>query len=170
MGCATFALLTHYYMLTVLPFLFAGPSNLTYPSQQHPLVLFTETNFAGTATHVKPDEFKVFAANRRYAREIYFKSLRVLFNRTVIFARNIVFPTNFYNGNDIEDIEEFMNANTETANRLWFNYEASIEADFAVKIDGNPRCDNCSSAGGVCYTGFCNCMSGYTGLNCDTPV
>eukprot|EP00795_Rhopilema_esculentum_P015697 gene15697-6990_t len=146
------------------------PSNLTYPSQQHPLVLYTETNFAGTATHVKPDEFKVFAANRRYAREIYFKSLRVLFNRTVIFARNVVFPTNFYNGNDIEDIEEFMNANTETANRLWFNYEASIEADFAVKIDGNPRCDNCSSVGGVCYTGFCNCMSGYTGANCETSV
>ena len=149
---------------------FAGPSNLTYPSQQYPLVLFKNTNFEGAATHVKPDEFKEFAANRRYARETSFNSLRVLFNRTIIFARNVVFPTNFYNGNDIEDITEFMKANSDVANKIWFNYESSHEAGFQVKVGGNARCDNCSSTNGVCYTGFCNCMSGFTGQNCDSAV
>lgn len=146
------------------------PSTLRYPSQEYPLVVFPETNFVGTAVRVKPDEFQVFAANVRYAREISYKSLRVLYNRTLTFARNIVFPTNFYNGNDIEDIEEFMRANSATADKIWFNYETSIEAQFSVKVDGNVRCNNCSSTHGVCYTGFCNCMAGYTGSNCDTSL
>ena len=154
----------------IILFCLLGPSALVYPSQQYPLVLFPETNFAGTAVLIKANEFKVFAANRRYARELTYKSMRVLYNRTITFSRNIVFPTNFYNGNDIEDIDEFMKANSATADKIWFNYETSIEADFSVKVDGNARCDNCSSTHGVCYTGFCNCMSGYTGANCDSSL
>ena len=131
------------------------------------MILFPETNFAGTAVRVKPEEFKTFAANQRYARVIYYKSLRTLYNRTITFARNVVFPDNFYNGVDIEDIEEFMRANSETANKIWFNYETSIDADFGVKVGGNAACNNCSVASGVCYTGYCRCMPGFTGPNCD---
>ncbi len=96
--------------------------------------------------------------------------MRVLYNRTIVFARNIVYPTNFYNGNDIEDIPEFMSANSDTANKIWFNYETSIEADFGVKVIGNAACNNCSVSTGVCYTGQCVCMANYTGVNCDTAV
>eukprot|EP00794_Sanderia_malayensis_P013918 gene13918-15367_t len=146
------------------------PSTLTYPSQEYPLVLFPGTNFAGTPVRAKPDEFKTFAANRRYAREIYYKSFRVLYNRTITFARNIVYPENFYNGLDIEDVVEFMSANSETANKIWYSYATSIEADFGVKVGGNAACDNCSISTGVCYTGQCKCMPGFTGANCDTSV
>ena len=94
----------------------------------------------------------------------------MLYNRTIVFTRNIVFSTGLYNGCDIEDIAEFMIANPEVANPIWYNYDHSHEAGFAVKVAGNARCDNCSTTSGVCYTGTCLCLSGYTGVSCNATT
>lgn len=146
------------------------PTNDSYPTQEKPLVLFKEKRFQGSYIYGNPDEFKKFASNSRDVREVQYKSLRVLRNRTVTFARNIKFTSTWKQGSDIEDIANFMLANTDVADPLWYNFDPSIEVDFYVKVEGNIKCDNCSLSNGVCYTGSCVCKPGFTGAHCDISV
>ena len=144
-----------------------GPTNDSYPTEQKPLILFKEKYFQGSYIHGNPDEFKKFAANLRNERVMEYNSMRVLYNRTVIFSRNIVYPTTWTPGNDIEDLAEFMLANVAVADPIWYNYDRSIAVDFYAKVEGYAPCKNCSVTNGVCYTGQCVCMPGASGVNCD---
>jgi len=155
------------FLLIYFDFCHTAPTNDTYPTETKPLVLFKDTDFQGNYLPVAPDDFKRFAYNLRSAREMEYKSLRVLHNRTVVFARNIIYTQKFTPGSNIPDIPEFMIANPNIANGVWYNYDMNYEVDFHVKVELNPGCFNCSVTGGVCYTGSCVCRSGFTGELCD---
>ena len=67
----------------------------------------------------------------------------------------------------MEDIPLFMIMNEEIGDDLWINYSPAIELSFAVKVEDNPACTNCSNVGGSCFTGSCVCLPGYGGPNCE---
>ena len=75
----------------ILLYLHTVPTNDTYPTEKKPLVLFKETDFNGQYLPVAPDDFKRFAYNQRSERQVEYKSMRVLHNRTVSFSRNIIY-------------------------------------------------------------------------------
>ena len=149
--------------------MFSGPSNAAiYPSLQYPLLLFPEKLFEGTPVKVAPDTFEVFAKNQQNAKKFLFKSFRVLFRRKVTFYRvDHDVPREISPGSDVEDIETYMVMNSDVANDLWFNSSPQITLDFAVKVEDNPSCSNCSDVGGSCYSGSCVCLPGHSGQNCD---
>lgn len=93
--------------------------------------------------------------------------MRVLFNRTVMFARNIVYKSEYSPGNSIRDIGQFMLTNPSIADGIWYNYDQGIDVNFYVRVEATPQCFNCSVTNGVCYTGACVCVNGATGVNCD---
>lgn len=147
-----------------------APTNDSYPTEKKPLVLFKDVDYTGTYLPVNPDDFKRFAYNQRSAREMEYKSMRVLHNRTMMFARNIIYTQKFTPGDDIPDMAEFMIANPNVADGIWYNYDPHYEVDFHVKVEMSGACFNCSETNGVCYTGSCLCKTGFTGDYCDDPV
>ena len=68
-----------------------APTNDTYPTEKKPLVLFKDIDFQGSYLPVDADDFKRFAYNQRAERQMEYNSMRVLHNRTVVFARNILY-------------------------------------------------------------------------------
>ena len=123
----------------------------------------------GTPKKVAPDTFEVFAQNTQSQLVYSYKSMRVLFRRKVTFSlvdhnENYEIPI----GGDIEDISSFMTMNEEIGDDLWINFSPAIDLSFAVKVEDNPACTNCSETGGSCFTGSCVCLPGYTGVNCDS--
>lgn len=147
--------------------MYIGPGNDSYPTEKKPLVLFKEKNFQGSYLAVNSSDFQRFAYNIRGERFFDFSSMRVLFNRTVTFARNIVYTSTYTPGNDIRDITEFMEANLNVADGVWFNYDRSIDVDFYIRVESTPQCLNCSDTNGVCYTGQCVCVNYTDKENCD---
>ena len=55
--------------------------------------------------------------------------MRVLFNREVVFARNVDYTHKWSPGSDIRNISEFMSANVNVANPLWYNYDRNYDAE-----------------------------------------
>ena len=73
----------------------------------------------------------------------------------------------FTPGDDIPDIPEFMIANPNIADGIWFNFDQSYEVDFHVKVHLDGACFNCTVPNGVCYTGSCVCKPGFSGEYCE---
>lgn len=161
--------LTHVHIKILL--LFSGPTNpVVYPNLTYPLLLFPQKSFVGTPVKVPPDSYHVFARNHENSQTFTHLSARILFTRSITFSRNreddqkyVVSP-----GSDISDMESYFGSNPDIGKPLWFNYAATVEAEFYIKVEGSPHCTNCSETGGSCYTGKCVCLPGYNGTHCTT--
>ncbi|XP_048582452.1 uncharacterized protein LOC5506577 isoform X2 [Nematostella vectensis] len=143
-----------------------------YPTEQYPLLLFPQKNFQGTPLKVEPNKYAVFAENKQKKKNINYNSLRVLFSRKLTFSQlDNSLTQEIATGSDIEDIPGFMENNPHlVADDIWFNYASDIELQFGVKVEELPSCTNCSATGGCCFTGTCQCLPNFTGVNCETPV
>lgn len=147
------------------------PTNpVVYPNLTYPLLLFPQKSFVGTPVKVPPDSYHVFARNHENSQTFTHLSARILFTRSITFSRNreddqkyVVSP-----GSDISDMESYFGSNPDIGKPLWFNYAATVEAEFYIKVEGSPHCTNCSETGGSCYTGKCVCLPGYNGTHCTT--
>ena len=151
--------------------LFPGPSNpALYPSLKYPLLLFPETNFGGTPKKIAPNTFGYFANNGQNVRKMDYKSFRIYPARKMTFLQKDESSTvekEVSPGTDVEDIQGYMTMNEDIANPLWYNYERSIDLQFAIKVEDVPACTNCSETGGSCYTKSCVCLPTYSGSNCE---
>ena len=156
-------------IVTTVPLSALGLTDTAFPIEEKPLVLFSNYDFEGTHVQANASTLVKFAANENGGRVLYYKSMRVLFNREVVFARNVDYTHKWLPGSDIRNISEFMSVNVNVANPLWYNYDRNYEAEFAVKVVGLVSCENCTTHGS-CYSGSCVCFPGFTGVDCNTPV
>lgn len=115
-----------------------SPSSSSYPTEQYPLLLFKGVSFTGSIKYLTPGEILRFAVNEvgdHGGRKVYYNSMRVYFNRTIVFQREDSHGNSVWSpANDVHDMAEFFDSNPHFGDPIWYNFDRQILIYFTIKV------------------------------------